>query len=83
MVIQLIVDDGVSSRGHRHNIFNPAFKVVGIFSGPHKQYDTMTTIDYAGGFTKKGEEDPMQAQMNEFMKEKVDFETPEGATGWS
>ena len=79
----MIVDDGVSSRGHRTNIFNPAFKVMACFSGEHKQYETMTTIDYAGGFVKKGEEDPMQAQMNEFMKEKVDFETPEGATGWS
>jgi uncharacterized protein YkwD len=47
VVIQLIVDDGVPSRGHRTNLFNPNFKVCGTFTGPHKVYNTMTTQNFA------------------------------------
>lgn len=46
-VIDLIVDDGVASRGHRHNILNPDFRQVGIAIGPHRQYGTMCVIDLA------------------------------------
>lgn len=50
VVIDLIVDDGVPSRGHRANIFQPRLRVMGGACGPHRQYRVMCTIDYAGGF---------------------------------
>jgi len=56
VLIQLIVDDGVPSRGHRKNIFSSAFGVMGCSSGPHKVYSDMTCITYAGGFAAKGED---------------------------
>ena len=31
-VLGLIIDDGVSSRGHRKNIYSKDFKYVGIYS---------------------------------------------------
>ena len=48
VVISLVVDDGVPSRGHRTNIFNPQFTHLGAWTGGHGLYGSMTTIDYCG-----------------------------------
>lgn len=51
VLISLLVDDGVPSRGHRRNIFNSNVRVMGAACGEHTRYRTMCVIDYAGGFT--------------------------------
>lgn len=52
-VIALIVDDGVASRGHRKNIYNPELKTAGIGCGSHAKYTTMCVMDFAGKYTDK------------------------------
>ncbi len=50
VVIQLLVDDGVPGRGHRHNLFNQDFHQAGAGHAPHREYRVVTVIDYADGF---------------------------------
>ena len=74
VIVALCIDDGVPSRGHRHNIFNKGFKKMACFTGSHKTYGSQTVINYNGS----------AAEMNAFMKQKVDFgPVPDGATSWS
>ena len=47
---------GAASRGHRKNILNPKFKVVGLGVGKHKTMRHMCCMTLAGGYGKKIEQ---------------------------
>ncbi|MBS1507518.1 MAG: CAP domain-containing protein [Bacteroidetes bacterium] len=47
IVMSLLIDDGISSLGHRRNILNPALKFVGIAIEPHKTYETNCVMDFS------------------------------------
>ena len=48
-LISFIIDDGVEGRGHRANVFNSEFKVIGIYGAPHKTFETVLVTPFAGG----------------------------------
>lgn len=55
VVLALIIDDGVRSRGHRKNIFSAKFNYAGAAFGSHARYRTVCTIDFAGGYAERAD----------------------------
>jgi uncharacterized protein YkwD len=51
VVCQLLIDDGVPSRGHRLNIMNRAYGYVGVAAASHSRYETVCVIDFAAAYT--------------------------------
>ena len=53
MVIAFIIDDGVSNRGHRINIYDPRWTDVGFGWGSHPKYGVMCVTDFAKDYKIK------------------------------
>jgi hypothetical protein len=47
VVIHQLVDDGETDRGHRKNLLDPRFELIGVSCGYHLVYGTMCVIDLA------------------------------------
>jgi uncharacterized protein YkwD len=59
VLLQLLVDDGSQSRGHRKNVLNDEFNWMGCYTGEHSDMKTMTVITYAAGYVPNGADDPI------------------------
>lgn len=53
MVIGMIIDDGVATRGHRRNIFDPTYRVAGVSISDAPSNGARGVIVYVGGFTER------------------------------
>ncbi|MDR3172371.1 MAG: CAP domain-containing protein [Treponema sp.] len=51
IVVQLLIDDGVSSRRHRTNNMSEVFTCIGVAVGKHAGYGSMCVLDFAGTYT--------------------------------
>lgn len=51
-VISLLIDDGVSNRGHRKNILEPVFQKVGVAADEHPTYGYSCTIEFTDDYTE-------------------------------
>jgi uncharacterized protein YkwD len=56
VIVELLIDDGVTSRGHRKLMLDRRFRSAGAACGPHAIYRTTCVIDLSV------EADPTQAQ---------------------
>jgi uncharacterized protein YkwD len=54
VLISLIVDDGIEERNHRKNVFNADLKYIGVASGPHKDFEHCTVLDYVADLRELG-----------------------------
>jgi uncharacterized protein YkwD len=50
VVLDLLIDDGVPSRGHRKILLDSRFRYIGSACGSHALFRTMCVIDLAAGY---------------------------------
>ncbi|MCW5912790.1 MAG: CAP domain-containing protein [Cyclobacteriaceae bacterium] len=50
IVMELLIDDGIESLGHRKNILEPKYQWIGIAIELHKTYRTNCVMDFAERF---------------------------------
>ena len=62
-ILELLVDDGVPSRGHREMLLFPQTAMAGVACGAHRTYQSMCVLDLAGNFVEAGPPKPATPQV--------------------
>jgi hypothetical protein len=71
IILQMVIDDGVSNRGHRKNMFDNTYTKVGIACGYHKGFSHCAVFEFFGKPKKN------DLSMKDYKMD--DEEWPEGA----
>ncbi len=53
VLLQLLVDDGVASRGHRRNILDARMRLVGVGCAAHPRFRTVCVMNHAVGYEER------------------------------
>jgi hypothetical protein len=62
VIVTFLVDDGLESRPHRKNLFHQGLKFVGVYMGPHKEWEHVTVINAVEGI-RNADEEPAKANV--------------------
>jgi hypothetical protein len=46
VVLELLIDDGVSDRANRNLLMSKEMEYVGIYSGTHTKFNTISVLDF-------------------------------------
>jgi hypothetical protein len=76
IVIDLLIDEGVPSLGHRKNILNSGFVYLGVSIQPHKTYEYTTVMCFGGSGLKpkqksksKNKKKNKKSKLSKFLKQ--------------
>ncbi|CAD8158793.1 unnamed protein product [Paramecium pentaurelia] len=72
VLLQLIVDDGKPDRGHRHNVFDKDYKLVGVYVGEHIKFKYIAVMDYSKKFIMKGQKKQNKQKLEQQENELID-----------
>ena len=53
IVVMLLIDEGVASRGHRRNILDPKLRYAGVGIRPHRRFGTVCVQDFAAAVRER------------------------------
>eukprot|EP00438_Fugacium_kawagutii_P016148 Skav207704 [mRNA] locus=scaffold3057:245022:256726:- [translate_table: standard] len=85
MVLDLIVDDGVPSRGHRKGVLDPRYDTVGVAYGPHSTFGQMAAMEFAKGWEADPEATRVRVESGPFKMspEAMTAAKSKAETAWS
>ena len=84
IVCMMLVDDGLTMRSRRKNIFKKEFNLAAVSVHKHRDLKQICGIAFCQGYFKQGEPHPLDGQVKAFLATEDDYSFPQtidGSTG--
>lgn len=75
VVVNQIIDDGVSSRGHRKNILAPAHRTIGVASESHPNLGKIIVCKYAFHYSSLKLPEPLRTVISDWVEDDMQMVT--------